>query len=115
LKALQDDALPTHEPITLQVLRLGNLAFAAMACEPFAEIGLTLRQQSPFEFTIPLGYTNGCIGYLPTAVAYDEGGYEVQTAFKFYGRLLMHRPESERLVTDWLLRQLNRMKGGEKG
>jgi hypothetical protein len=39
----------------------------------------------------------------------------VQTAFKFYGRLLMHRPESERLVTDWLLRQLNRMKGGEKG
>ena len=115
LRALQDDALPTHEPITLQVLRLGNLAFAAMACEPFIEIGLTLRQQSPFGFTIPLGYTNGCIGYLPTAAAYDEGGYEVQTAFKFYGRLLMHRPESERLVTDWLLRQLNRMKGGEKG
>lgn len=105
--------LPTHEPIALQVLRLGDVAFAAIASETFAEIGLTLRQQSSFATTIPLGYTNGCIGYLPTAAAYEEGGYEVATAFKFYGRLLMHAPESERLVTDWLLRQLRRWKGGE--
>jgi neutral ceramidase len=113
LKAMRAKTLPAHEPIALQVLRLGDVAFAAIASETFAEIGLTLRQQSPFEFTIPLGYTNGCIGYLPTAAAYEEGGYEVATAFKFYGRLLMHAPESERLVTDWLLRQLRRWKGGE--
>ncbi len=115
LKAIRAKTLPAYEPIALQVLRLGDVAFAAMASETFAEIGLALRQQSSFATTIPLGYTNGCIGYLPTAAAYEEGGYEVATAFKFYGRLLMHRPESERLVTDWLLRQLNRVKGGEKG
>ncbi len=110
LKALREGILPTHEPINLHVLRLGDLTFAAMACEPFAEIGLTLRQQSPFNRTVPLGYTNGCIGYLPTKAAYAEGGYEVTTAFKFYGRLLMHRPESEQLVTDWLLRRLHQWK-----
>lgn len=114
LRAIRAKTLPTHEPITLQVLRLGDVALAAMASETFAEIGLTLRRQSPYAATVPLGYTNGCIGYLPTAAAYPEGGYEVQTAFKFYGRLLMHAPESERLVTEWLLRQLHRMKGGEE-
>jgi hypothetical protein len=46
---------------------------------------------------------------LPTAKAYEEGGYEVEQAFKFYGRLLMHGPESEKIATDWLLRQLSKI------
>ncbi len=95
------------------MLHLGDVALAAVASETFAEIGLTLRQQSPFAATVPLGYTSGCIGSLPTAAAYPKGGYEVQTSFKFYGRLLMHAPESERLVAEWLARQLRRLKGGE--
>lgn len=108
LAAMRDNSLPTHEQINAQVLRLGDIAFAALASETFAEIGLTIRQQSPLPNTVPIAYTNGCIGYLPTAAAYDEGGYEVQTAFKFYGRLLMLSPDSERLTTEWLLRQLHR-------
>ncbi len=108
LTAMRDNSLPTHEPINAQVLRIGDVAFAALASETFSEIGLTVRKQSPLPHTVPVAYTNGCIGYLPTASAYDEGGYEVETAFKFYGRLLMLAPDSERLTGDWLLRQLHR-------
>ncbi len=111
LQALRQKTLPTHESMNAQVLRLGNLAFAGLASETFVEIGLTVQQQSPFAHTVALGYTNGCIGYLPTAKAYEEGGYEVEQAFKFYGRLLMHAPESEGIATEWLLRHLQRLSG----
>ena len=31
-----------------------------------------------------VGCANGLFGYLPTAEAYDEGGYETDTAFVYY-------------------------------
>jgi len=108
-ESLAGKALPTYELMNAQVLRIGDVAFASLAAEVFAEIGLTIRHQSPLPHTVPLGYTNGCIGYLPTATAYEEGGYEVEQAFKFYGRLLMHAPESEQIATEWLLRQLKQV------
>lgn len=110
LGVIRKNAVPSFEPMNVQVLQIGDVFFVAMASEPFSEIGLRLRREAPSpDRTIPLGYTNGCIGYLPTEKAYEEGGYEVTTAFKFYGRLLMHAPESERRVTQWLSRQLHRL------
>jgi len=109
LEAMNEGSLPTHERMNAQVLRLGDVCFAGLASETFSEIGLNIKALSPFPCTVTLGYTNGCIGYLPTAKAYEEGGYEVETAFKFYGRLLMHSPESERIAIDWLLRQLQKV------
>jgi len=111
LRAIRENSLPTHQPMNAQVLRVGDVAFAALASETFSEIGLNVKSQSPFARTVTLGYTNGCIGYLPTAKAYEEGGYEVETAFKFYGRLLMHGPESEGIATNWLLRNLHKLAG----
>ncbi len=108
-QALRQKALPSYEPLNAQLLRIGNLAFAGTASETFVEIGLAVQKGSPFDHTVPLGYTNGCIGYLPTAEAYEEGGYEVEQAFKFYGRLLMLAPQSESIVVDWLLRSLKRL------
>ena len=42
-------------------------------------------------------YANGNIGYIPTARAYLEGGYEVDSAYRYYG-LQMIGPESEAVV-----------------
>jgi hypothetical protein len=44
--------------------------------EPFTEIGLRLKQRSPFPNTFVAGYSNGWIGYAPTADCYDKGTYE---------------------------------------
>ena len=41
---------------------------------------MDVRQRSPFPRTFYFGYTNGWFGYLPTARAFDEGGYEPKTS-----------------------------------
>ena len=68
----------------VQALRLGDVALVGVAGEPFVEIGLAVKGRSPISHTIFLGYTNGCLGYLPTAAAYEPGGYEVHRAHAVY-------------------------------
>lgn len=64
----------------LQAWRMGNLAFVTAPAEIFTENSTLVKDQSPFDHTFFLGYTNGSIGYVPTVEAYPEGGYEVTHA-----------------------------------
>ena len=48
--------------------------------EPFAEIGLAVKERSPFEWTWFGGYVGGWAGYVPTAEEYPKQGYEVETS-----------------------------------
>ncbi|MCK4298102.1 MAG: hypothetical protein KAX80_01140 [Planctomycetes bacterium] len=41
------------------------------------EIGLGIRQASPFEPTWVVSYAGDYVGYIPTDRAFDEGGYEL--------------------------------------
>ncbi len=68
----------------VQVLRLGDVALVGVAAEPFVEIGREVKARSSAAFTFFAGYTNGCISYLPTPLAYDLGGYEVEQAYIYY-------------------------------
>jgi hypothetical protein len=43
----------------------------------FVEIGLRIRQNSPYDFTAVVGYAEDAIGYIPTGQAFEEGGYEL--------------------------------------
>jgi hypothetical protein len=67
-------------PMEVQVLRIGDLALVAFAAETFTEIGRAIKLGSPAPHTLFVGYGNGCVGYLPTAEALGEGGYEVEQA-----------------------------------
>ena len=68
----------------VQALRLGDVALVGVAGEAFVEIGLAVKARSPIPHTIFLGYTNGCLGYIPTAAAYAPSGYEVHRAHAVY-------------------------------
>ena len=49
--------------------------------EVFVEIGLEVKERSPFERTLVSAYCNDySVSYVPTARAYDEGGYEPRWA-----------------------------------
>jgi hypothetical protein len=81
-------------------LRVGEVAMVGLSAETFVEYQIALDASSPFERTLVFGTTNGVLGYLPTAAAYEEGGYEVETAHRYYNQPLMIGPGSERLVLD---------------
>jgi hypothetical protein len=66
-----------HIDVEFQAMRLGSTALVGIPVEPFAEIGSEVKARSPFATTFFSGYTNGAEAYLPTAHAYEEGGYEV--------------------------------------
>lgn len=65
--------------IPVRVLRINDAVLWAAPVELFCEIALKVRADSPFRHTFYFGYTNGWIGYLPTAQAFREGGYEPRT------------------------------------
>jgi neutral ceramidase len=62
--------------VKLQAIRIGDLAVCGIPFETFAEIGLELKQRSPFEQTMVIGLANGRYGYLPTPEQHRLGGYE---------------------------------------
>jgi neutral ceramidase len=61
-------------------LRINDTLIWAAPVELFCEIAMAVREQSPFAHTFYFGYTNGWLGYLPTAQAFVEGGYEPRTS-----------------------------------
>ena len=75
---------PDTVPMILQVVRIGDLAIAAIPCEVFVEIGLELKQLSPFDDTFTISLANGYNGYLPTVEHHELGGYETWRAKSSY-------------------------------
>ena len=70
---------PHPAPISMpmQAIRLGNTVFVTFPSEVFTEIGLEVKQQSPYKNTFILGVAGDFGGYLPTASEYLEQGYAV--------------------------------------
>jgi hypothetical protein len=65
----------------VQVIALGDdLAFVGLPGEIFVELGLSIKERSPFGHTIIAELANGNIGYVPTSEAYPQGNYEVVTS-----------------------------------
>ena len=81
-------------PIELQGIRINDAVFVAIPAEVFVEIGLHLKQTASHKIFI-VGIANGYIGYLPTKVAYDVGGYEVVSS--------KCRPEAEATLVEQVL------------
>jgi hypothetical protein len=66
--------------LPLRFARINDTVLWGGPVEMFCEIAMEVRAASPFANTFFFGYTNGWIGYLPTAAAFAEGGYEPATS-----------------------------------
>ncbi len=66
--------------LPVRFLRIGDTVIWAAPVELLCEIAIAVRERSPFSRTFYFGYTNGWFGYLPTAKAFEEGGYEPRTS-----------------------------------
>ncbi len=68
-------------PFILSAIKVGKLVIGGLAGEPFTEIGVRIRQNSPFRMTILCALTDGGEIYFPVSSAYDGGSYEVASSY----------------------------------
>lgn len=76
-------------PFPVQALRIGSGAVVGLPGEVFVEYALNISRASSLAPTLVAGYANGDVGYIPTAAAYAEGGYEVSDAIRYYGTTML--------------------------
>jgi neutral ceramidase len=94
----------SHLEMEMGVLAIGDTAVVTLPGELFTEIGMNIKSRSPFRTTIISELTNGSLCYIPTASAFDRGGYETEFSAKVYGLYMLTR-EAQRIVeeTAWKL------------
>jgi len=106
LEYASPDAKKT-EPVIIQALRIGDQAIVTMPFEVLVEIGLEIKEKSPFPHTFMIELANGGYGYLPPPHQHKLGGYET-----WLGTSRFH-PESSVILTKHLLEMLDELKDGE--
>jgi len=89
--------------LPLQAIRIGDFAIVGIPFEAVVEIGLELKQRSPFGTTMVIGLANGRFGYLPTPAQHKQGGYET-----WVGTCKVREDSSVRIVAQ-LLDMLNEL------
>lgn len=67
---------PDQIDIVLQTIKIGDLGIAAIPFEVFVEIGLEIKEKSPFKDAFTIELANGGYGYLPTPEQHKLRGYE---------------------------------------
>lgn len=86
----------------ISLLRIGDVALLFLPGEVFSEIGKKakdiMRSKGLFPFVV--GYYDKLVGYIPTASAFEEGGYEVTDAYRWYGQPAPFLPTVEDIVLD---------------
>ncbi len=94
--------------VEVQVVAMANdLAWVSLPGEIFVELGLAIKQDSPFPNTIIAELANGSIGYIPTRRAYSQGNYEVVSARCAEG--------SGEMLVDCAIRLLKELHSGHSG
>ncbi len=87
--------------VEVQVIAVGNdLAFVSLPGEVFVELGQSIKQASPFAYTMIVELANGSIGYIPNRSAYPESNYEVWSARCAEGSGEMLVTAALKLLTD---------------
>lgn len=71
--------------IRLSVLKVGNAVFTGVSGEVFTQIGMQVKELSPYKNTCMITHCNGSSGYLVTDDAYPVGGYEVRSTRALVG------------------------------
>jgi len=87
----------------VQVFTLGDdFALVSLPGEVFVELGIYIKERSPFPGTMVLELTNGSVDYIPDRKAFVEGNYEAVSA--------RCAPGSGEFLVERVLEILNEMK-----
>ena len=101
--------VPFSKPARINALRVGDGVIGTCPGEAFTEYGIAFKERSPGRPSFFAGYTNGIVGYLPTADEYPHGGYEAGFGIKTFGLPSLPEPSTERLLVETAVRLVERL------
>jgi hypothetical protein len=99
-----DPEQPTTEDVIVQAVRIGDQAIVSMPFEVLVEIGLEIKEKSPFPRTFLIELANGGYGYLPPPHQHELGGYETWLGTSRFEK------NSSLILTQTLLEMLEELK-----
>jgi hypothetical protein len=68
----------------VQTMLIGDVALVGVPAELFTQLGLDIKNRSPFRYTCVVELANDWIGYLPNWEGHKLGGYQVWTGYHSY-------------------------------
>jgi len=71
-----EDFKNTTIEVPITALKIDEFTWVTFPGELFHEIGQKVKSSTHSKYSFIVGYCNGSLGYLPTQIAYSEGGYE---------------------------------------
>jgi hypothetical protein len=91
--------------IELHAIRIGDAVLIGAPLEPFARIGVEIRESGVAPLVHFGGYTNGWDGYVPNASDFESNGYEVEWATPYAPEAAaVLAGEAQRLAADLMAR-----------
>jgi hypothetical protein len=94
----------------LQAVLIGDVALVGVPAEFFTQLGLDIKNRSPFRHTYVAELANDWIGYLPNLEAHKLGGYQVWTGLHSYAE-----PGTGERVVDEVVAMLRQLKKVDAG
>ena len=84
------------------VMVISGIGMTFAPGEMFNQLGVQVKERSPYDTTISFSYSSQAIGYIPDSKAYDYGCYETDTCPQAQG--------SGEMLVDAFIENLNELK-----
>lgn len=84
-------------PVEVHAITLGAITFVGVGAEVFSVLNADIRDAAGRPVYV-VGYANGNAGYICPEAAFDEGGYEPDDAYHYYGTRPIPRGAHERVA-----------------
>ncbi|MFB6465407.1 neutral/alkaline non-lysosomal ceramidase N-terminal domain-containing protein [Cytobacillus sp. Hz8] len=92
--------IPSYAKLNISYIQFAeNLCFLAANAEMVVEYGIFAKEILG-DHLLPIGYTNGMIGYIPTEKQLEEGGYEPVESTYYFGLPSQFSPEIEGIIKE---------------
>lgn len=92
-----------HVPLDVQAFRISDdVALVGLPGEVFVELGLAIKDRSPFKHTLVIELCNDSPAYIPTKKAFAEGSYETVNS--------LIQPGGGEMLVEEALRLLEKLK-----
>jgi neutral ceramidase len=84
----------------IQAIRLGQANIVTLGGEVVVDYCIRLRKETNDPKLIVLGYSSDVMCYIPTAKQVEEGGYEANESFLYYGQPAPLKGDIENIIVD---------------